>query len=39
MSEKQAAANAALESFFELVYVVAFTQVTGFVSNHLTLAL
>jgi low temperature requirement protein LtrA len=35
MSEKQATANVPLESFFDLVYVLAFTQVTEFVSDHL----
>jgi hypothetical protein len=35
MSEKQAAANTPLESFFDLVYVLAFTRVTDFVSNRL----
>jgi low temperature requirement protein LtrA len=35
MSEKKAAANTPLESFFDLVYVLAFTRVTDFVSNRL----
>jgi low temperature requirement protein LtrA len=35
MSEEQAAANTPLESFFDLAYVLAFTQVTEFLSRHL----
>jgi low temperature requirement protein LtrA len=35
MSEKQAEANTPLESFFDLAYVLAFTQVTEFLSRHL----
>jgi low temperature requirement protein LtrA len=35
MSEKLVAANTPLESFFDLVFVLAFTRVTDFVSNRL----